>query len=865
MRELLHLFPKPSHYTGAEEGAIRKDPASVKLRMALAFPDTYEVGMSYLGQKILYEIVNANPDWWAERVMAPEREACAILRERKAPLCTLESDTPLKALAAVGFSVTHELCFTDVLNMLDLGGIPLRFRDRPDDLNLCPVIMAGGGAMPGAEPLSPFLDLVALGDGEELLPEILGLLQKCREENLGRQTFLKKAALIPGVYVPSFFADKPGGGYENRFSETRPRRRIVADLADCKYPSHQIAPLGAVHNRLSLEIGRGCTRGCRFCQAGMLYRPARERQPEEVRGLLEECLANTGYDEVSFMALSAGDCTALKTIYEAAYRRCQKDQTALCLPSLRVGSVDDEIMAHMAEIRRPGVTLAPEAGSQRLRDIINKGVTEEELLLHLQKLLEHGWRQVKLYFMIGLPGETDADLDAIVALCRKARDAGGPGAPKLNITAAVSTFVPKPFTPFQWEAQPDIGEIERRIKYLREGMRSVKGARLKWHEPASSHLEGIMARGDRRLADVIELAFHKGAIFCGWNEAFDFKPWAEALAECGLTAQEFIRQRERNEPLPWSHIEAGVSEEFLWREREKAYAGQTTPDCKFGECAGCGACDVGKRKSVLAGSRGQIGHKLVFSCRDQIGNCAPRNSEGRLILRQESKPALPQALVQKAASYRVWHLKQGSAGWLSHLELQALLMRAFRRAAIPVAYSQGFHPLPLLSFGRALPVGVESRAEWFGLTLARLLAPEKLRAGLKQCLPEELAPYKIEVAPERMELAISESYALNLTGDALFAAADAFAKFSELGSFILNRATKKGEKAEDIRPYLLKWKIDVISERESRLIFVTDWTNGYLSPLLLVRNIMGRPNAEKMELIKLGQAFEDGDYYGAPG
>ncbi|MBD5641575.1 MAG: TIGR03960 family B12-binding radical SAM protein [Desulfovibrio sp.] len=860
MRELLHLLPKPAYYTGSETGSVHKDASLVKLRIALAFPDIYEVGMSYLGQKILYGIVNANPDWWAERVMAPERAACDLLRQKKMPLCTLESDTPLGQMAAIGFSVTHELCYTDILNMLDLAGIPLRAADRSDDLFAWPLIIAGGGAMLGAEPISPFLDLVALGDGEELLPEILALLERARGSGIGKREFLLQAARIPGVYVPAFFHEDPAGGYRGREESGQPVRRIVPDLNACAYPVQQIAPLGAVHNRLSLEIGRGCTRGCRFCHAGMVYRPARERDPEKIQALLRTCLSGTGFDEVSLLALSAGDCTALRTIYEDAFRYCQKGQTTLCLPSLRVGSVDDAIMAQMAEIRRPGATLAPEAGSQRLRDIINKGVTEEELLLHVQKLLEHGWRQVKLYFMIGLPGETDADLDAIVSLCKKVREAGGAGAPKMAVTAAVSPFVPKPFTPFQWEGQLGLEEISRRINYLREKLRSARGIRLKWHEPASSHLEGILARGDRRLADVIELAFRKGAIFCGWSETFDFAPWQEALVECGLSAEEYIRPRRRDEILPWSHIEAGVSQEFLWREREKALAGKVTPDCKFGECAGCGACDIGKNRSRLAGG-GPIGHRLVFRERDQKGNQPLRDNEGRLVLRQQPKPALERALIQKAVSYRVWHQKKDGASWLSHLELQALLARALRRADIPVSFSQGYHPMPLISFGRALPVGVESEAEWFGLTLASLLAPDRLRARLARFLPAGLVLGEIEIAPKKTEISVSETFAIESENGVVLEQADAFGKFSAQERFPFSRVTKKGEKTEDLRPYLLNWKISASSEGSSRMVFTTDWSESYVSPLVLARAILGYGSEERLRLCKLGQSFENGSQY----
>lgn len=403
MRSLLPLLPKPSRYAGIEDNACRKDPARVRLRLALAFPDTYDVGMSYLGQKILYGIVNEHPHWWAERVMAPEREAGALLRAHEAPLCTLESDTPLARLHCLAFSITHELCYTNVLYMLDLAGIALRTADRPQDLAACPLVIAGGGALLSAEPLAPFMDLMVLGDGEESLPDVLHLLEKALEQGWTRQRLLLEARLIPGVYVPSLFEPESAAAHAplRPLAEdyTRPARRIVADLNKAAYPARQVVPVGAVHNRLSLEIARGCTRGCRFCHAGMVCRPVRERSLENINDLLSHCLRETGFDEISFLSLSTGDFSALKTLCHGVLDRCAREQISLSLPSLRVGSIDDEIIGRMADLRRTGCTLAPEAGSQRLRDVINKGVSEEDLLLHAQKLLEHGWRQVKLYFL----------------------------------------------------------------------------------------------------------------------------------------------------------------------------------------------------------------------------------------------------------------------------------------------------------------------------------------------------------------------------------------------------------------------------------------------------------------------------------
>lgn len=851
MRKLLPLLQKPSHYAGIEDGICVKDSDQVTLRIALAFPDTYEVGMSYLGQKILYGIVNERPHWWAERVMCPELDAARLLLQSNTPLATLESDTPLNKLNAICFSVTHELCFTDILHMLDLAQVPLRAEHRGDSLREQPLIIAGGGAMLGAEPLMPFIDLAALGDGEELLPEILELLEKCLDQNASRQDFLRQAANIPGVYVPSFFGHDANGKIAASPTGYRPGRRIVADLDTALYPVRQVAPVGAVHNRLSLEIARGCTRGCRFCHAGIVYRPARERNIENLKNILDKCLAATGYEEVSFLSLSAGDFSGLRSLYDQTYEKCAREQISLALPSLRVGSVEEDILAKMASLRRTGITLAPEAGSQRLRDVINKGITEEQLLEHVAKLYNHGWQQVKFYFMIGLPTETDADLEAIFELCRKTRDIGGKGAKKIQITASLSTFVPKPFTPFQWERQINLEETRRRIQLLRELFHGQKFLKLRWHRPEASFLEGIMSRADRRMADVVEKAYRKGAVFCSWDEHFTLDPWLEALSECGINAEDCLAARDINAPLPWSHLECGVSEKFLQRERNKAFAAQITEDCRYGLCGNCGVCDTKAGPSLLP-RNGNVEHKcrLVFERRDQSDECStsPCQNSGTELL----------SPFTKAAQYRIWHCKKDNYAFLSQLELQAILERAMRRAGIPLSFSQGFHPLPLMSFGRALPVGMESQAEWLAVTLAKKLGFEEIKTALNKNLPPQLGVEIVEETDKksRTEQAIAESFIIGLgNGDELALAMDRFAAFQRLDTFEHRRMTKKGEKVQDIRPMLARWR----KYDDNSLVFMADWTNGYLSPVSLVSAIVERDN---LKISKASQIFAGGAEYG---
>lgn len=860
MRMLLPLFPKPSHYAGIEDGIILKSPAELTLHLALAFPDAYEVGMSYLGHKILYNIINSQPGWFAERVMAPEKEASTILREHGVPLSTLETSTPLHKLDAVGFAITHELCYTDVVHMLDLGHIPLRFAARPESLSECPVIMAGGGAMIGAEPLSPFLDLVMLGDGEETLPDVLKCLEKAKRARLTRSAFLREAAKIPGVYVPSLFVEKGDGSLISLVEGYRPARRIIADLDDVAYPVRQVMPVGAVHNRLALEIARGCTRGCRFCHAGMTYRPVRERSSKKLLAILDECLDATGFEEASFLSLSTGDFSSLDALWEGAFERCAREQISLALPSLRVGSMNEKIMAKMEALRRTGCTLAPEAGSQRLRNVINKGITEEELLAHARLLLQHGWRHVKLYFMIGLPTETDADLEAIADLCRKTRDAGGFGAPRLKVTASLSPFVPKPFTPFQWEAQISRDEIIRRVNYCRTLFKKEKSLVLRWHEPASSHLEGILSRGGRELADVIEKAYQKGAIFCGWAEHFQLDPWLEALDECQIDPASLTGGRIPGSPLPWSHIEAGISEDFLLRERNRAYSEKITPDCRHGSCALCGACDVKSHASLLPHCNAKR-HGPILNGEGSRSEIAV---EGRPIPAVQSLPRLNDMLANRNAHYRIWHSKLGNYAFLSQLELQAVIARTLRRAKLPVAFSRGFHPLPLISFGRALQVGAQSEVEWVGLTLHSYLAPHKLMAGLNIFLPAEMSVHKVELVEKRRktEQAIAEEFRLVFPSvQTCNTGAKLFEEFFSSESFVWKRMTKKGEQATEIRPLLKSWR-----KNSTDIQFMADWSENYISPISFTNLIlMGEhkpPEPHKApQLIKIRQVFEGNREY----
>ncbi len=844
MREFVACLQKPTQYLGAEWGRVAKDPAVVRARVALAFPDLYEVGMSYVGGRILYEAVNRVPHLAAERVFTPSDETAATLREQGAPLCTLESDTPLAACDVLAFHLTHELCYTNVLYMLDLAGLPLRAADRGED---GPLVIAGGGCAFNAEPVAPFFDAMVIGDGEQVLVDILEAVATAREEGLSRRELLLRLTRLQGVYVPAFFEIGPDGAPRSTVpGYDRVEKAMVADLDAAAFPTCQIVPFAqSVHDRLAVEIARGCTRGCRFCHAGMVYRPVRERSLDNLEKLVAEGLSRTGYEELSFLSLSTGDFSALESLFARSIDRCRREQVAVSLPSLRAGTLSDSILEMMAGIRRTGATVAPEAATQRLRDVINKGITEEDILDHAKRLFEHGWQQVKLYFMIGLPTETMEDVEGIYALARKVLSMAPVGTKRLQVTAAISPFVPKPHTPFQWEAQISLEDIRRRVDHLRDLFSTDRRLHLRWHEPDMSFLEGVFSRAGRELAPLVEAAYREGALFCSWVDRFDLAPWRRVFEAAGLDPATWLAARDPQAPLPWDHLSCGVTPGFLRRERAKALSGDPTADCRFGECSGCGVCSYEGRKSSLdPDGRGDIRPRVNRAAREDGVVPAP-----------EAPPR--EDLTRKAAHFRVWFSKTDSAIYLSQLELGRLFERALRRAGLKPSFSAGYHPLPQLSFGRALPVGVASRAEWTAIFLREAVAPEDFAARLNPNLPEGMMVLRVDELPPGRKIAHPALETFELTPPQAQAdgCLDHWRGFIEAAAFPVTWMSKKGERTMDARTLVT----DVAFPRPGMVRFTCSFADAYISPLRLVEAVCPALVRGRYVLVKTGVAFAPGE------
>ena len=596
LERILPRVQKPARYVGGEYNEVRKDPREVDFRFAFCFPDTYEIGMSNLGYRILYGILNDMPGVWCQRAFAPWGDMEEEMRAAGIPLYALESGDPVRDFDIIGFSVGYEMAYTAILNMLDLAGVPLRGEDRP---GLTPLVIAGGTAMYNAEPVADFIDMALIGEGEDLLPEVVNLCRRAKAEGWDKPRLLRAAAQIQGVYVPSLY--DVAYNSDGTIAAITPRdgapakvvKRVVHDMDKAYYPAKTIVPsTEIVHDRVTLEVFRGCIRGCRFCQAGYVYRPVRCRSKDLLVRYGQEAVADSGYQEMTLSSLSTSDYPDLVALCDGLGPLCERDHVNLSLPSLRADNFSMELMQRLQKGRKAGLTFAPEAGTQRLRDAINKNLTEEDLHQSLRTAFSGGWNAVKLYFMLGLPTETDEDVLAIAEMANHVmhtwREYASNKSRGVRITVSTSWFVPKPFTAFQWEPQISREEYERRVKLLREAI-TAKAVTYNWHDGDTSFLEAVLARGDRRLGRVLERVHQKGGRLDAWSDYFSLDRWMEAFAECGIDPAFYAnRERAREEILPWSTISCYVSDDYLWRQRELAYQSVTTPDCRT-RCSGCGA------------------------------------------------------------------------------------------------------------------------------------------------------------------------------------------------------------------------------------------------------------------------------------
>ncbi|UCH80013.1 MAG: TIGR03960 family B12-binding radical SAM protein [Nitrospiraceae bacterium] len=717
------IFRKPSRYIGNERNIILKKG---DIKVALCFPDTYEIGMSHTGLKILYSIINEIPDASAERAFAPWVDVEEYLRENNLPLTSLEFKRPLKDFNIIGFTLQYELSYTNILNMIDLGGIPLKSKDRGDN---DPVVIAGGPCAVNPLPLSPFIDAFVIGDGEEMIREILETYSEVKghgswmrgdgsgSEN--RVKILQRLAEMEGIYVPCVH-DGTGKVI---------RKRVVYDLEHAGFPDSPLLPYTAiVHDRITIEISRGCTKGCRFCQAGMMYRPLRERSLENVQSIAQKSIAATGYEEISFTSLSAGDYSDLLPLIRKFNKLCEGSHTAVSLPSLRVGAINTDILKEIKSVRKTGFTIAPEAGTKKLRDIINKDFTEEEYDETLKKIFSLDWTNVKLYFMIGLPQEEMSDIDGLIDMAVKALVKGRQVTGKrVNINVSISPFVPKPHTPFQWVGQDPKNELRKKQDYIKRAFRKKK-INFKGQYVEHSILEAVFSRADRDCAVLLENAWKRGCRFEGWSEHFDFEKWLDAADEAGIDLFDYAeRTFDPEDDLPWDFIDTGIKKSFLKSEYDKALEGTKSQDCRE-QCHGCGlGCDERGEKSEVRSRTAENGSLQT--------------------------PDIQRPLVK--TKLRVKFSKTGNMRYLSHNEMVLAILRAVRRAHIPVAYSEGFHPHPKVSFGPALPSGVEGLQEFFDIELNEYMNEIEFKTMMNTQLPEGLEVKSAILIPER-ERSLSE-------------------------------------------------------------------------------------------------------------
>lgn len=723
---------KPARYIGGEWNSITKDAATVRLRLCLAFPDLYELGLGNLGLQVLYNILNELPEVWAERTYLPGPDMASLMHQRGLPLRMLESQDPVAKAHGIGFTLQSELTYVNILKMLQLAGIPLFAADREEEG--APIIFAGGPGAYNPEPLAPFMDFFVIGDGEEIALEIVECFLQFG--SAGRQKLLRALAEIQGIYVPSLFPMEylDDGRIFPAVQYGRVTARTISNLDTTLFPSRPITPyVQLVHDGVAIEVLRGCTNGCRFCQAGMITRPVRERTINTVSDLLKTCLLTTGMEDATLLSLSTCDYSQVKELLQCAAAIGESCKAAIALPSVRMDRFSVGLADYVASMRRSGLTFAPEAGTERLRAVINKNVSDNQLLDIAEEAFRKGWTHIKLYFMIGLPTETEADLSAIADLCIRTLDVGKRVQPRAQVRLGVSTFVPKPFTPFQWAAQISMEETRVKQRKLLDLLRPYPRIIFGRHAPETSFIEGLLSRADRRAANVLVEVLRRGGGYETWEEKLTIDAWHAAIASVHYPVEALFSERPEDERFPWDFIQAPVSKEALLKEWKRAQQGIFTPDCRLGACNRCGA-----------------NQRMATVC---------------TLMQQRSKPSLinealeldreidTEQRISQLCRVRLRVGRTGRLRFLSHLETMQAWIRACRRAGLPIAYSKGFHAHPKLAFATALPVGEESEAELMDIVLEESLSPEIIVRRLQQYLPQGLHVYEAwEIDPSSPSL-----------------------------------------------------------------------------------------------------------------
>ncbi|MCX7761479.1 MAG: TIGR03960 family B12-binding radical SAM protein [Candidatus Kryptonium sp.] len=842
-QKILPFVDKPGRYIGNEFNIIVKPDAEV--RIALCFPDVYEIGMSYIGFKILYNIVNKIPWASAERVYAPWVDAEEIMRKEGIPLFSLETKRPLKLFDVIGFTFQYELHYTNILNMLNLGNVPIFAKDRTDE---DPIVIAGGPVACNPEPMSAFIDAFLLGDGENLLPAFLEIVRKMKKEGAKRDEILLTASkTLQGVYVPKFYEPV----YENgkiksikKLVDDVPlpiKRNVIPELKPEYYPDKPVVPLiEVVHDRFQLEIMRGCTQGCRFCNAGMIYRPVRERSVDDLINETRTVIENTGYEEMSLVSLSTSDYSLLPELMSKNYELIKEKHVSPSFPSLRPQTYTKGIAKFAREGGASGLTFAPEAGTERLRRVINKQSSEEDFYRAVEIAIEYGWRLVKLYFMMGLPTETYEDLDGILKIAENVvKIARQKKVYNMEVHVSVSPFSPKPHTPFQWERQNSIEELLDKAKYLRSKNR-YKNIKLDIRDPRVTTLETILGRGDRRISNVIYSAWKKGAKFDAWTDKMNFDLWLEALNEHGFKIEDFIREFDKDEVFPWDHIFMGVLKKFLWRDREKAYKEAMIPDCRPEDiCHACGACDFKTIKMLI---REQVDKP------DKTAQYGEVMSMGEDIIWIDKSQENETKQIE-TYFYRMKYTKEGYLKYISHLDLVRLFNRIFRKSGLKVAYTQGFHPHPKFSFSAPLPLGYSSLCEFIDFELEDHLDVEGIKDRLASNLPDGMRVIEIKEISKPKESLDKQinlfEYKIYFTSEKL---ADQIQSFLSKDEILIHKVNQNGKlKTLNIRKYIREININ---NNGFTLQIIRD-KDGVMPRVDLILEILLGLNKEEIKKLKI--------------